>query len=114
MKCAGYGEALDKKGYYEFLKILCGIERIDDAVSVFGKMKEDACYDLLIQKLYVHGCSDKANGVAIERKEYKVEKKATAVKKEKKRETFHEKMARKRRRLKHIRLSFVKKMRRHA
>ncbi|KAL8527376.1 hypothetical protein ACS0TY_005295 [Phlomoides rotata] len=137
MKSAGYGEALDKKAYYEFLKILCGIERIDHAMSVFGKMKEDACepgvktYDLLIQKLYAHGRSDKANalykeaksnGVPIERKEYKadprfVKKKPTAVKKEKKRETFPEKMARKRRRLKQIRLSFVKKpkkMRRRA
>jgi hypothetical protein len=36
-------------------------------------------------------------------------KKPKAVKKEKKRETLPEKMARKRRRLKQIRLSFVKK-----
>lgn len=129
MKSAGYGDALDKKAYYEFLKILCGIERIDHAMSVFGKMKEDGCepgiktYDLLIQKLYAHGRSDKANalykeaktnGLPIERREYAVDprfvkKKPTKVKKEKKRETFPEKMARKRRRLKQIRLSFVKK-----
>ncbi|KAI4335884.1 hypothetical protein L6164_014484 [Bauhinia variegata] len=128
MKSAGYGEALDKKAYYEFLKILCGIERIDHALSVFAKMKADECepgiktYDLLIGKLCAHNRLDKANslfndaqsrGVPVIPKAYKVEprymKKPKVVKSEKKRETLPEKMARKRRRLKQIRLSFVKK-----
>lgn len=129
MKSAGYGDALDKKACYEFLKILCGIERIDHAMNVFAMMKEDGCkpgiktYDLLMGKLCAHGRLDKANALykeaesnelPVEPKPYKVDprfmkKKPTAVKKEKKRETFPEKMARKRRRLKQIRLSFVKK-----
>lgn len=129
MKSAGYGDALDKKAYYEFLKILCGIERIDHAMSVFAKMKDDGCepgiktYDLLMGKLCAHGRLDKANvlykkadssGLSVEPKAYKVDprfakKKPTTVKKEKKRETLPEKMARKRTRLRKIRLSFVKK-----
>ncbi|KAF7838548.1 pentatricopeptide repeat-containing protein PNM1, mitochondrial [Senna tora] len=131
MKSAGFGEALDKKAYYQFLKILCGIERIDHALSVFGKMKADGCevgiktYDLLMGKLCAHNRIDKANalfneaqsrGVDVTPKAYKVEarymKKPKAEKKEKKRETLPEKMARKRRRLKEIRLSFVKKPKR--
>lgn len=127
MKSAGFGGALNKKAYYEFLKILCGIERIDHALTVFAKMKKDGCepgiktYDLLMGKLCGHGRVDKANvlfkeaenrGLAFEPKAYKLDprfmKKPAAVK-EKKRETLPEKMARKRRRLKKIRLSFVKK-----
>lgn len=130
MKSAGFGDALDKKAYYEFLNILCGIERIDHAMSVFAKMKEDGCkpgiqtYDLLMKKLCAHGKVDKANAlfkeaensgiqVTLTPKAYKLDprfaKKPTVVKKEKKRETLPEKMARKRRTLKKIRLSFVKK-----
>ncbi|CAK9147938.1 unnamed protein product [Ilex paraguariensis] len=131
MKSVGFGDALDKKAYYEFLKILCGIERIDHAMSVFAKMKEDGCkpgiktYDLLMGKLCAHGRVDKANalykeaesnGVDVEPKAYKLDprfvKKPTVVKKEKKRETLPEKMARKRRSLKKLRLSFVKKPKR--
>ena len=131
MKSAGFGNALDKKAYYEFIKILCGIERIDHAMSLFSKMKEDGCkpgiktYDLLMGKLCAHGCLDKANvlfneavnrGVPVEPKAYKLDprfvKKPTVAKKEKKRETLPEKMARKRRRLRKIRLSFVKKPKR--
>lgn len=132
MKSARYGDALNKKEYYGFLKILCGIERIDHAMSVFAKMKEDGCepgvktYDLLMRKLCAHDRSDKANvlykeaesnGVPVEPKAYKLDprfakKKPIAVKKEKKRETLPEKMARKRRRLKKIRLSYVKKPKR--
>ncbi|KAL7601640.1 hypothetical protein Lser_V15G21675 [Lactuca serriola] len=127
MKSAGFGEALDKKSYYEFLKILCGIERIDHALTVFAKMKKDGCepgiktYDLLMGKLCAHGRVEKANvlfkeaeskGVGVVVKAYKLDprfmKKPKMVK-EKKRETLPEKMARKRRRLKQIRLSFVKK-----
>lgn len=127
MKSAGFGEALDKKAYYQFLKILCGIERIDHALSVFAMMKADGCepgiktYDLLMGKLAAHNRVDKANalfneaqsrGVAVTPKAYKIEPrymKKPKAKKEKKRETLPEKMARKRRRLKEIRLSFVKK-----
>ncbi|KAJ9677248.1 hypothetical protein PVL29_022316 [Vitis rotundifolia] len=131
MKSAGFGNALDKKAYYEFIKILCGIERIDHAMSLFSKMKEDGCkpgiktYDLLMGKLCAHGRLDKANvlfneavnrGVPVEPKAYKLDprfvKKPTVAKKEKKRETLPEKMARKRRRLRKIRLSFVKKPKR--
>ncbi|XP_065879408.1 small ribosomal subunit protein mL104 (rPPR9) [Euphorbia lathyris] len=128
MKSAGYGEKLDKKAYYSFLKILCGIERVEHAMGVFEMMKTDGCnpgiktYDLLIGKWCARNRLDKgnalynealSNGVEITPKAHKVEekylKKAEGVKKEKKRETLPEKMARKRRRLKKIRLSFVKK-----
>jgi len=131
LKSAGFGEALDRKVYYEFIKILCGIERIDHAMSVFAKMKDDGCspriktYDLLMGKMVAHGRVDKANalfkeaessGVPVEPKAYKMDsrfvKKPPVLKKEKKRETLPEKMARKRSRLKKIRLSFVKKPRR--
>ena len=37
MKSTGYGEAIDKKAYYGFLKILCGIKRIDHDLSVFKR-----------------------------------------------------------------------------
>ena len=43
MRSAGFGEFLDKKAYYQFLKILCGIERVDHALSVFAMMKDDGC-----------------------------------------------------------------------
>ncbi|KAF5730204.1 pentatricopeptide repeat-containing protein PNM1 mitochondrial [Tripterygium wilfordii] len=129
MKSAGYGEKLDKKAYYGFLKILCGIERLEHAMTVFKKMKDDGCeagiktYDLLMGKWCSLKRIDKANalfnealknGVPVTPKEYRVDprflKKPKAdEKKEKKRETLPEKMARKRRRLKQIRLSFVKK-----
>lgn len=128
MKSAGFGDAIDKKAYYGFLRILCGIERIDHALSVFGKMKEDGCepgvktYDLLMTKLCAHNRVDKTNalfneavsrGVEVTSKAYQVDprylREPMAVKTEKKRETLPEKMARKRRRLKQIRLSFVKK-----
>ncbi|GLU19352.1 hypothetical protein SLE2022_356080 [Rubroshorea leprosula] len=128
MKSAGFGDKLDRKAYYGFLKILCGIERIEHAMNVFKKMKADGCkpgiktYDLLMEKWCAHNRLDRANalynealknGVPVEPKAYKVEprymKKPKVVVKEKKRETFPEKMARKRRRLKQIRLSFVKK-----
>lgn len=132
MKSAGFGGALDKKAYYQFLKVLCGIERVEHAMSIFLKMKEDGCkpgiktYDLLMGKLCAHGRVDKANllykeaessGILVAPKEYKVDprfaKKPTVMKKKKKRETLPEKMARKRSRLKKIRLSFVKKPKRN-
>ncbi|ESW16823.1 hypothetical protein PHAVU_007G187600 [Phaseolus vulgaris] len=128
MRSAGYGEFLDKKAYYQFLKILCGIERIDHALSVFAMMKADGCvpgvqtYDLLMGKLGAHNRIDRANalfneaktrGLPVILKDYAVDpryqKKKRVVKAVKKRETLPEKMARKRRRLNQIRLSFVKK-----
>ncbi|XP_061364935.1 small ribosomal subunit protein mL104 (rPPR9) [Gastrolobium bilobum] len=132
MKSAGYGGALDKKAYYQFINILCGIERIDHALSLFAKMKADGCepgiqtYDLLMGKLGAHNRVDKANalfnearsrGLPVIPKEYAVDprylkKKVKVVKGKKKRETLPEKMARKRTRLKQIRLSFVKKPKR--
>ncbi|KAK7265880.1 hypothetical protein RJT34_33505 [Clitoria ternatea] len=132
MRSAGYGEFLDKKAYYQFLKILCGIERVDHALRVFAMMKADGCepgvktYDLLMGKLGAHNRVDKAKalfdeaksrGLPVVLKEYVVDprylkKKVKVAKGEKKRETLPEKMARKRRRLKQIRLSFVKKPKR--
>nr|XP_043640300.1 pentatricopeptide repeat-containing protein PNM1, mitochondrial [Erigeron canadensis] len=126
MKSAGFGDSLDVKAYYEFLTILCGIERVDHALSVFAKMKKDCqpgvkTYDLLMGKLCAHGRVEKANvlfkeaekkGLLVEVKAYKLDPrfmKKPVVVKEKKRETLPEKMARKRTRLKKIRLSFVKK-----
>ncbi|KAF9624226.1 hypothetical protein IFM89_008164 [Coptis chinensis] len=129
MKSAGFGDAIDKKAYYGFLKILCGIERIDHAMEIFKKMKSDGCkpgvptYDLLIGKLGAHGRGERANTLFREamKKElpvqpivYKVDprfaKKPKTKKSEKpKRETLPEKMARKRKTLKKLRLSFVKK-----
>lgn len=126
MKSSGFGDKLDKKAYYEFLTILCGIERIDHALKVFAKMKKDCepgikTYDLLMGKLCAHGRVEKANvlfkqaekkGLPVEVKAYKLDPrfmKKPSVVKEKKRETLPEKMARKRTRLKKIRLSFVKK-----
>lgn len=130
MRSAGYGDALDKKAYFGFLKILCGIERIDHALNVFAKMKADGCkpgvqtYDLLMEKLYAHGRVEKAkalfneavgNGVPIEPKVYKLDprfvKKPIAVKKGKKRLTLPEKMALKRKNLRKLNLSYVKKPR---
>ncbi|KAK9075483.1 hypothetical protein SSX86_003807 [Deinandra increscens subsp. villosa] len=126
MRSAGFGDSLDKEAFYDFLKILCGIERVDHALMVFAKMKKDCepgikTYDLLMGKLCAHGRVEKANvlfkeaqgkGLPIVSKAYKLDPrfmKKPAVVKEKKRETLPEKMARKRRRLKKIRLSFVKK-----
>ncbi|CAN1839946.1 Pentatricopeptide repeat-containing protein PNM1, mitochondrial [Linum perenne] len=128
MKSAGFGDKLDTKAYYGFLKILCGIERIEHAMTVFEMMKADGCkpglktYELLMEKWCAHNRIDKANslynealsnGVPVTPKEYKIDPrylpKPKAVKKGKKRETLPEKTARKKRRLKQIRLSFVKK-----
>lgn len=57
MKLVGYGKVLDKKEYYGFLKILCGIERFEYVMIVFKNMKVDGCkfgikiYDLLMGKM---------------------------------------------------------------
>lgn len=67
MKNSGY--AVDEKAYYDFLKILCGIERVEHAMSVFEKMKEDGCkpgirtYDLLMGKWCAHNRVDEGKCV---------------------------------------------------
>lgn len=129
MKSAGFGETLTKKAYFAFITILCGIERIDHAMKVFGMMKEDGCkpgvktYDLLIRKMVAHGRVRQAKalrseaasrGVTVTPKAYAVDprfvrKKAEANKTEKKRETLPEKTARKRKTLRKLRQSYVKK-----
>ncbi|XP_042490460.1 pentatricopeptide repeat-containing protein PNM1, mitochondrial [Macadamia integrifolia] len=129
MKSAGYGVDLDRKAYYGFLKILCGIERIEHAMKIFKMMKQDGCkpgiksYDLLMGKLCAHGMVDRANalfneakrrGLPVTPKVYKLDarfaKKPKVKKSEKlKRLTLPEKMALKRKRLRKLRLSFVKK-----
>ncbi|KAF6164588.1 hypothetical protein GIB67_032816 [Kingdonia uniflora] len=129
MKSAGFGEFLNVNEYYGFLKVLCGIERIDHAMKVFSKMKEDDCmprvktYDLLVGKLYAHGRPQQANtllneaterGVPCEPKVYKLDPRFAKKPKVEKsgkpmRETLPEKTARKNKRLQKIRLSFVKK-----
>ncbi|KAL5721738.1 hypothetical protein ACHQM5_005343 [Ranunculus cassubicifolius] len=129
MNSAGFGNALDKKAYFGFLTVLCGIERIDHAMKIFQLMKKDSCepgiktYELLMEKLCAHGKAERANalfreatkiGVPVVTKVYKLDprfaKKPKAKKSEKpKRETLPEKMAKKRTRLRKLRLSYVKK-----
>lgn len=130
MKWYGHGSSLDKKAYYKLITILCGIERIDHALKVFAMMKADGCepgvktYELLMSKLGAHNRVGKVNalfneargrGLAVAQKEYAVDPRYVEEKKKgkvvKKRETLPEKMARKRRRLQQIRLSFVRKPR---
>ncbi|CAN8264871.1 unnamed protein product [Cochlearia groenlandica] len=132
MKSAGYGDSLDKKEFYGFLKILCGIERIDHAMSVFKNMKANGCtpgiktYDLLMGKMCANNKLNRANGlykeaarkgISVSPKEYRVDprflkKKTKEVDSNvKKRETLPEKTARKKKRLKQINMSFVKKPR---
>ncbi|KAI3929873.1 hypothetical protein MKW98_004027 [Papaver atlanticum] len=129
MKSAGFGSGLDRKAYFGFIKVLCGIERIEHAMKVFAKMKADGfvpgikSYELLIEKLCSHGQTHRANhlsseaklkGILVDPKVYKLDPRFTKRPKVektavKKRETLPEKMARKRKTLKKINLSFVKK-----
>ncbi|KAL4383025.1 hypothetical protein GQ457_15G006280 [Hibiscus cannabinus] len=83
-KSAGFGDQLGKKEYYGFLKILCGIERVEHAMTIFKKMKAEAggckpgiksTYDLLMEKWCAHNRLDISSHM----------KKTRAVKKEKKR-----------------------------
>ncbi|XP_031485835.1 pentatricopeptide repeat-containing protein PNM1, mitochondrial-like [Nymphaea colorata] len=126
MKLAGF--QLTIKDYYGFIRILCGIERVEHAMNVFARMKEEGfkpgtqTYELLIARLYAHGKVEAANslyqeavdkGVTINNREYKIEprfvKEEKKKKKKAKRETLPMKMERKRKRLRKLRLSFVKK-----
>lgn len=126
MRAAGFGDALDRKAYYGFVKTLCGIERVDHAMKVFRMMKGYGhapgvkSYGLLIGKLAEHNQIHRANalfkeatanGVPVEAKVYKINPRflKRKEKKEKKRETLPEKMKKKRRRLKRLRLSYVRK-----
>lgn len=128
MRTAGFGDALDRKAYYGFIKILCGIERVEHAVKVFKMMKGYGyapgvkTYNLLMEKLAAHNMGDRtimlfkeavARGVPVTPKVYHVDPRFVKVKekKEKKRLTLPEKAKRKKRTLKRLRLSFVKKPR---
>nr|QSQ68613.1 hypothetical protein PY_026628 [Puya raimondii] len=129
MRSAGFSDRLDRKAYYGFIKILCGIERVEHAMKVFRMMKGYGhapgikSYNLLIGKLATHNQGDRANalfneavarGVPVTPQVYKVDTRYVKAKKEKKvkkRLTLPEKMAMKRRRLKKLRLSFVRKPR---
>ncbi|GJN11100.1 hypothetical protein PR202_ga29266 [Eleusine coracana subsp. coracana] len=130
MRSAGFGDKLDRKVYYGFIKILCGIERVEHAVKVFRMMKGYGhapgvkSYSLLIENLSRHNLGDRANalfreavarGVPLTQGVYKVDKryaKAKKVKKVKKRLTLPEKMRLKSKRLYNLKMSFVKKPRR--
>ncbi|KAB8106268.1 hypothetical protein EE612_040527 [Oryza sativa] len=130
MRSAGFGAKLDRKAYYGFIKILCGIERVEHAVKVFRMMKGyghapgTKSYSLLIEKLTRHNLGDRANalfreavarGVTVTPGVYKIDKKYVKVKKEKKvkkRLTLPEKMRLKSKRLYKLRMSFVKKPKR--
>ncbi|XP_078428663.1 pentatricopeptide repeat (PPR) superfamily protein [Wolffia australiana] len=130
MRGAGLGRDLGRKEYYGFVKILCGIERVDHAVRVFrlgkgyGFVPGKKTYELLVEKLWKHGqvCRARslmkeaaARGVEISAKEYDVDERFVKKKKEKKKKegkkrlSLPEKMERKRKRLRKLRLSFVKK-----
>uniref|UniRef100_A0A0E0AME3 Pentacotripeptide-repeat region of PRORP domain-containing protein n=1 Tax=Oryza glumipatula TaxID=40148 RepID=A0A0E0AME3_9ORYZ len=130
MRSAGFGAKLDRKAYYGFIKILCGIERVEHAVKVFRMMKGyghapgTKSYSLLIEKLTRHNLGDRANalfreavarGVTVTPGVYKIDKKYVKAKKEKKvkkRLTLPEKMRLKSKRLYKLRMSFVKKPKR--
>ncbi|KAG8079816.1 hypothetical protein GUJ93_ZPchr0007g5331 [Zizania palustris] len=130
MCSAGFGDKLDRKAYYGFVKILCGIERVEHAVKVFRMMKGygyapgTKSYSLLIEKLSRHNLGDRANalfreavarGVTVTPGVYKIDKKYVKAKKEKKvkkRLTLPEKKRLKSKRLYKLRMSFVKKPKR--
>ncbi|CAA6671885.1 unnamed protein product [Spirodela intermedia] len=127
MRSAGFGAALDTNAYYGFIKVLCGIERVDHAMKVFrmakgyGFVPGVKTYGLLIEKLWAHNQVCRANtllkeavarGVTLAAQAYSVDPRYVKMPKEKKkprRLTLPEKMERKRKRLRKLRLSFVKK-----
>ncbi|KAG6518393.1 hypothetical protein ZIOFF_021868 [Zingiber officinale] len=69
MRSTGFGDQLDRKAYYGFVKILCGIERVEHAMKVFRMMKGYGhapgvkTYSLLIEKLATHNQGDRANAL---------------------------------------------------
>ncbi|XP_047066271.1 pentatricopeptide repeat-containing protein PNM1, mitochondrial [Lolium rigidum] len=130
MRSAGFGDKLDRKAYYGFIKVLCGIERVEHAIKVFRMMKGyghapgTKSYSLLIEKLATHNLGDRSNalfreavarGVTVTQGVYKIDKRYVKEKKEKvvkKRLTLPEKKILKSKRLYKLKMSFVKKPRR--
>lgn len=130
MRSAGFGDKLDRKAYYGFVKVLCGIERVEHAMKVFRMMKGyghapgTKSYSLLIEKLARHNLGDRSNalfreavarGVTVTPGVYKIDKRYVKEKKEKKvkkRLTLPEKKILKSKRLYKLKMSFVKKPRR--
>lgn len=130
MRSAGFGDKLDRKAYYGFIKVLCGIERVEHAVKVFRLMKGyghapgTKSYSLLIEKLASHNLGDRSNalfreavarGVTVTPGVYKIDKMYVKEKKEKKvkkKLTLPEKKILKSKRLYKLKMSFVKKPKR--
>lgn len=127
---AGFGDALNVKECFGFLKILCGIQRVDHAMKVFRYMKKCygfepgvKTYELLIRSLSSHNQVDRANalfqeaavrGITVIPKAYVVDPrylKKVAKSKEKKRLSLPQKKLMKRKRLRKLKASFVKKPR---
>ncbi|CAD6223165.1 unnamed protein product [Miscanthus lutarioriparius] len=124
MQSAGFGDKLDRKAYYGFIKILCGIEWVEHAVKpsrYSGHAPGVKSYSLFIEKLARHNLGDHSNalfresvarGVHVAQGEYNIDKRYVKVKKEskvKKRLTLPKKMRLKSKRLYKHRMSFVKK-----
>ena len=127
MRIEGFGNHLDTKTYYGFIKILCGIERINHAMKVFrlakgfGFVPGVKTYGLLVEKLWSHNQISRAKflikeaesrGIKLPAKEYSIDKrflKVVKAEEKPKRLTFPEKMEKKRKRLRKLRLSFVRK-----
>uniref|UniRef100_M8BTH0 Pentacotripeptide-repeat region of PRORP domain-containing protein n=1 Tax=Aegilops tauschii TaxID=37682 RepID=M8BTH0_AEGTA len=130
MRSAGFGDKLDRKAYYGFIKVLCGIERVEHAVKVFRLMKGyghapgTKSYSLLIEKLASHNLGDRSNalfreavarGITVTPGVYKIDKRYVKEKKEKKvkkKLTLPEKKILKSKRLYKLKMSFVKKPKR--
>lgn len=120
MKSAGL--KVDNKAYYRILKTLCSIGKFDHAVSLVQKMKEDGCepgvkiYLLMMDKLSGDYRVDKAIALTnpgqlklrprLHKLHEPFKKKQKPVKQK---ETINEKVKRKRRRIKQVRLLFVEK-----
>ncbi|XP_050376602.1 pentatricopeptide repeat-containing protein PNM1, mitochondrial-like [Argentina anserina] len=119
---AATGIKMDNKVYYRILKTLCGAGRFDHAVSLVKKMKEDGCepgvkiYLLMMDKL---GADYRVDKAAADAKPGELKRRPRLhklhepfkrwQKPEKVKETISEKVQRKRRRIKQVRLLFVKK-----
>lgn len=132
MWSVGFGDALNVKECFGFLKILCGIERVDHAMKVFRRLKKCygfepgvKTYELLMRSLSAHNQVDRANalfqeasssGIAVIPKAYVVDprylkKKKVEKSKEKKKLSLPQKKLLKRKRLRKLKASFVKKPR---
>jgi hypothetical protein len=62
MRSAKFGDKLDRKAYYGFIKILCGIERVEHAVMMkgYGHAPGVKSYSLLIEKLARYNLGDRS------------------------------------------------------